>query len=436
MKKIITYQELQKHQSISEYACIKNPAGIFPKMDFVPLAEKRMYVNQLDTIVCDMDGTTTTTENLCIHSLEFMLRKISGLMELSMWAGLDKDQDYPNIIGNSTTRHIEYLIDNYYVMINEHEIRKSFIEAAIWVFRYGKDPQRLKEVQNSCAIMGCGNLYRQLDKPDDAIINTYLSQCHIDTKSKMIRASIDIYYQRYHEILKAIDEQKSIPQIELIQDISIDALIKPMPAVAIFICLVKGWLTANELQCLIPELHALYVQKTGHKYGTKDKDISELANYFRKKPAKLALVTSSIFYEADIVIKQVFLSIQKEIAKWPLSEKTKKILVYNFSNYHSVYNTFVTASNSHEIRLKPHRDLYSIALQNLNISSDEMDKVIGFEDSESGTIAIRAAGISCAIALPFAETAGHDLSAASYIVEGGLPEVILTHECFIEKKEI
>ena len=114
------------------------------------------------------------------------------------------------------------------------------------------------------------------------------------------------------------------------------------------------------------------------------------------------------------MIKQVFLSIQKEIATWPLSDKTKNMLIQNFIHYHTVYNSFVTANDSHEIRLKPHRDLYSIALQHLHISDEDMNKVIGFEDSESGTIAIRAAGISCAIALPFAETAGHDLSASSF----------------------
>jgi beta-phosphoglucomutase-like phosphatase (HAD superfamily) len=70
--------------------------------------------------------------------------------------------------------------------------------------------------------------------------------------------------------------------------------------------------------------------------------------------------------------------------------------------------------------LKPHRDLYSIALHKLNVSQKTtLSKVIGFEDSESGTIAIRAAGIGKCIAVPFAETSGHNLDAATHICNDG-----------------
>jgi beta-phosphoglucomutase-like phosphatase (HAD superfamily) len=82
------------------------------------------------------------------------------------------------------------------------------------------------------------------------------------------------------------------------------------------------------------------------------------------------------------------------------------------------------------MRLKPHRDLYSIALHKLNISKTGFDNVIGFEDSESGTIAIRAAGISKCIALPFSETSGHNFEAATHICNGGLPEVLFEHNLF------
>lgn len=432
MKKIITKKETIDQLPNGEYAAIKNPEGVFPEYEFVPLAKRKNNLKDIRTIVCDMDGTTTTTENLCIHSLEYMVRKISDRMDLDSWHGLDKEKDYPHIIGNSTTRHVEYLIDTYRFNISDNAIKKAFIEAAAWFFRYGKDPQRVREVQTTCRILGCQGLIEQIALPDKKIYSYFRNRCKIDSKSKIVRASIDIYYQRYHEILMAIDKKEAIPMAELIHDMSMENLIEPMPGVAIFISLIKGWLTPSEIQNLTPLLRDDYFKKTGNEF-IAETDISRLAAYFQKEPAALALVTSSIFYEADIVIKQVFKAVQKQIAVWPVSDKKRQEIISYFADYHKVYDAFITANDSHEIRLKPHRDLYSIALNTLHISYDDMDKVIGFEDSESGTIAIRAAGIPCAVALPFAETSGHDLSAASRIVYGGLPEVLLEHSIFMKK---
>ena len=432
MKKIISHNKVNNYLNHGDFAGIKNPEGIFPEFEYVPLAEKRKTLKDIRTIVCDMDGTTTTTENLCIHSLEFLIRKISDRMDISMWKGLDEEKDYPHIIGNSTTRHVEYLIETYRFAIIELSLKKAFIDAVIWFFRNGKDPQRVQEVKTSCFIMGCEKLADQLDFTDVELMEKYLPKCKIDSNSKIVRASIDIYYQRYHEILMAIDKNEKIPMVNLIHGISMENLIEPMPGVAIFISLIKGWLSAADVKLLIPELQKGYLQKSGIELSG-DFELSSLANYFTQKPVQLALVTSSIFYEANIVIQQVFKATQTEITNWPLSLNKKKELISYFSDYHQIYNSFVTANDSHEIRLKPHRDLYSIALQNLHVSLEDMDKVIGFEDSESGIIAIRAAGISCAVALPFAETSGHDLSGASHIVKGGLPEVMLLHNCFMEK---
>jgi beta-phosphoglucomutase-like phosphatase (HAD superfamily) len=94
------------------------------------------------------------------------------------------------------------------------------------------------------------------------------------------------------------------------------------------------------------------------------------------------------------------------------------------------YDAILTASDSSEIRLKPHRDLYSIALHRLGLSPDDFDAVLGLEDSESGLIAIRGAGIGLAVAVPFAQTRGHDLAAAAKINHGGLPELMFEdHFC-------
>ena len=86
---------------------------------------------------------------------------------------------------------------------------------------------------------------------------------------------------------------------------------------------------------------------------------------------------------------------------------------------------------SNKILLKPYRYFIIIALQNLHISKNDFINVIGLEDSESGTFAIRAAGIGCCVAVPFAQTSYHNFEAASLVSKGGLTELILTHNLFL-----
>ena len=121
-----------------------------------------------------------------------------------------------------------------------------------------------------------------------------------------------------------------------------------------------------------------------------------------------------------------------QIGDWPVSKGKKEFLLHKFSDYKNVYDGLVTASDSSEIRLKPHRDLYSIALHQLGIEPKNFKNVIGFEDSESGTIAIRAAGVGLCCAVPFTDTSFHDFQAASYVLKNGLPEAIIKHNVFVK----
>ena len=123
--------------------------------------------------------------------------------------------------------------------------------------------------------------------------------------------------------------------------------------------------------------------------------------------------------------------LQEQVAAWPVAQAKREHLLEKFSSYLNVFDSVITASDSSEIRLKPHRDLYSLALHQLGIPKEDFDKVIGFEDSESGTIAIRAAGIGLCVAVPFADTQGHRLDYASLVLQGGLPEAILRHHLFL-----
>lgn len=446
MKTFMNKDEAALHFSrqAHTFTVIKNPEGIFPPCEYVPLADKRNNpLEQIKAVVCDMDGTTTTTEGLCIHSLEYMVRKITGRMDPTQWTGLDPIADYPNIIGNSTTRHVEYLIESYGKCIRDDELKRSFLYAALWFILKGKDERRISEVRQNLTALSCKpfmdfaqEIKKESTDPEYArkkMNDEFLKTCFKGSDSlsftQTVKMAVDIYYQRYHEILAAIDCHEDVPGMD-----HSEALIEPMPGIGMYLALIKG-LLGDEIEKLIPLLKKAYEEKAGKAWTEKDaisRKLVQVSRIFEKYPAQIAIVTSSIFYEARIVMTQVFNLLKDDAESWPLSDKRKSRILKAFSRYENVYDAFVTASDSNEIRLKPHRDLYSIALYQMGIHKNDFDKVIGFEDSESGTLAIRAAGVGLCCAVPFHETKGHDLSAASVILHGGIPEVILKYFTFIK----
>ena len=205
----------------NEFALVKNPSYIHPEYELYPLAPKiKKPLSNLTAAVMDMDGTTTTTELLCIHSLEFMVRKFSRRISLKKWKGLDEVRDYPNIIGNSTTKHVEFLIKKYQNSFIRDEVIKSFLFAAAWSLSVGKDAKRKEEVQNNLIQAGCKNLLKDeklnnikslqtFDEEDKENISEDLFERYQSSFEELdfnflVRFGIDVYYQRYHEILERI----------------------------------------------------------------------------------------------------------------------------------------------------------------------------------------------------------------------------------------
>lgn len=436
-----------------EFAVVKNPGYIHPEYELYPLAPKiQNPVSDLTASVMDMDGTTTTTEALCIHSLEYMVRKLSGRITKQQWKGLDPAKDYPHIIGNSTTKHVEYLIEKYQKSFKHDQIIKSFLYAARWTIIYGKDAKRKEEVLQNLDDLNCCELIKDerllklnpSSLPDDEdkeqlseyLFSKFSSQFKKPDFNSLVRIGIDVYYQQYHEILERIKlgEGKFIAE-ELFENPE-KHLIEAMPGIEIFLPLIKGLIISNE-EIYFNQLLIDYEIKSGKKFPEKNiskarNSFKKLCDHFNTNPLKVAVVTSSIYYEADIVLREVFKIIYAKLDKMLPNGDEKNKILNKFTDYKNYYDAVITASDSNEIRLKPHRDLYSIALYKLNVPRDKFDQVVGFEDSESGTIAIRAAGIGLSIAVPFAETSGHNLKAATYICKGGLPEVILKHNLFIQ----
>lgn len=435
-----------------EFAIVHNPDYVHPEVELYPLANK--ITGPLDSIAAvlmDMDGTTTTTEELCIHSLEFMIRRMSNRLDKSVWGGLDHNEDYPHIIGNSTTKHVEYLIRKYQTSFIIEHSQKAFLHSALWTLILGKDKQRQEDVRNNLNNLNLSGLledpkYLELKKSkvfakkDENIITDYFFEKYSNDFSEFgfnefVRIGIDIYYQRYHQILERMKQgEGQLISEELFNDKD-KHLIEPMPGVEIFLPMVKGWL-GKDVEFLFEEMIDCYEVKSGENFNRENleqvkADLVKVSSFFENSPAKVAIVTSSIFYEADIVIAEVFRVLCSRFEKMNLPEAKKQFLKNKFSDYKNFYDSVVTASDSNEIRLKPHRDLYSIALHQVGIPKDKFRNVIGFEDSESGTIAIRAAGIGLCVAVPFAQTSGHNFEAATFICKGGLPETLLKHKLFL-----
>ncbi|MBK9291846.1 MAG: HAD family phosphatase [Bacteroidetes bacterium] len=423
-----------------EFAEVRNPGYIYPPVEYYTLAPKIFRLKGLSAAMMDMDGTTTTTEVLCIHSLEYMVRRMSGLMDKSQWEGIDHHADLPFIIGNSTTRHVEYLLNKYQPLIDPAWVAKSFAEAAWWTLRHGRDAQRKSEVIQNLRKTGLGDLINAIavaDVPSDlsAKLLPLLQQGDF---TLLVSLGIDIYYETYHRILALLSSGNSAEVKRMVFGHAHAGghLISPMPGITFLLPLLKGWL-GHEAHLLADVLFDDYRKSTDKEVSENQKDlfverIKSLGAYFAAQPAKLGLVTSSIFYEADIVIREVMQVLAETISQSALSAERKAFICRACDDYHNWYDAFVTASDSNEIRLKPHRDLYSIALHKAGLLPSDFDNVVGFEDSQSGTVAIRAAGIGCCVAVPFAQTKGHNFEAATHIAIGGIPQVILEHNLFLD----
>jgi beta-phosphoglucomutase-like phosphatase (HAD superfamily) len=416
-----------------EFAVVRNPGYIYAPYDLYPLAPKRQSLPRgMAASVMDMDGTTTTTETLCIHSLETMVKRISRITSDPHW-GLEPARDYPHIIGNSTTKHVEYLIQTYWDRIDSQALREQYLRAALWTLSSSPDPGRKEEVSANLRAFGIEERPAALEAMAHDPVSQenaagLVEKLRISGENAVVRAGIDIYYQRYHEILGLIESGQGREVAKVFSEETGGDPICPMPGIGVYLALVTG-LLGKEAEGLWEELAAFL--QTPRDRLLDPQGLAELGQAFQEKHASIALVTSSIAYEAGVVLGEVFRLIRRSVRDWPVSEACRERIEHAFSDHRSFYRAVITASDSSEIRLKPHRDLYSLALHRVGLEPGDFDRVVGFEDSESGTIAIRAAGIPLCVAVPFHDTQGHSFEAASVVAHGGLPEVILEKACFL-----
>jgi beta-phosphoglucomutase-like phosphatase (HAD superfamily) len=244
--------------------------------------------------------------------------------------------------------------------------------------------------------------------------------------SQLVAAALDVYYMRYHSILWRLERGAANTARHLVA---------PMLAYDLFVPLVKGWL-GPEVDALYEPVRAHLLQHAELRYARAELDrcrphLIKLAEGFRRQPAKLALVTASIAYEAHAVMDEVMRQVVQQVQAWPVPADCRQRIVDKFADRDAVFDGFVCATDTWEARLKPHRDLYTLALYQMSVPKDEYRFCVGLEDTEPGIIALRAAGVGCAVALPNRDTQRQNYAAATEVIRGGLPELILVRNLLL-----
>ncbi|HUU98926.1 MAG TPA: hypothetical protein VM487_24610 [Phycisphaerae bacterium] len=439
---------------VTEFAQVRNLEYVSSPYELYPLAPR--VAPPLERIVAfavDMDGTSTTTEPLALHALEYMVRRITGRMDPATWAGLDEQLDHPHVIGSSNFRHTEFLVTRYRDQLDYAALRQAFIEAVCWTLANVRDAQRVRDVARDARACGLGDLldergFQELTQGGTVsadhvgqlvapFVRRFERAFRCDHSGVLVSAALDIYYARYHAILQRIERGEGGRLSRELLRQSGQRLVEPMPGYGVFLALIKGWL-GNDADGLYEVLRSELLAHPQLGYTAAQLDayrprLARLAAHFQRQPAKLALVTASIRYEAEVVMPEVIRRVAQRVRAWPISATWKEQITTHLEDYRAVFDAFVNASDVCEHRLKPHRDLYSLALYRMSVPKSDYRFCVGLEDTEPGIIALRAAGIGCAVALPNRDTSRQDYSAAAMVIRGGLAELILVHNLLLSE---
>ena len=428
-----------------DFAVLPSFPNTYPPYDIVPLAPKRTRLaGWPEAILLDMDGTLTSTEPLCLRALDEVLRLATGHGDDPDWRGLDPKRDYPHLIGNSTTTHVEYVMRTYADQIVPEELQRHALEAALWALAHGTDPLRSDEATRHIETYGLGELLEEdfvieLLSPDGwksrrgkALRRTLLKDLShaipLETLAMRVCAGIDIYYRWWHGALHEFHCRKKSHAV----DAAHPRLIMPMPGVGAFLAIVHG-LLGTEAEALSPMLRA-NLGETAPDDATARARLRAMGAAFAERPVQAAVVTAARYYEMESCLESAFDELLEEVNDWPVSNTCRQHVQASFEEKMFMFQDLVWANSPVELRLKPHRDAYTVALHGLGIEPDAYDRVLGIEDSCAGITALRAAGIGLAVAVPFEHSGQQDYSAASVVVKGGLPAVILQHGLFLPER--
>lgn len=433
---------------------VRNLDYLFARTSDYPLAPPVTGpIDGVAAFAVDMDGTSTTTEPLALHALEYMVRRFTDRPTVREWAGLDPVHDYPHVIGHSNQHHTTFLLDRYRAEFRPTALRDAFLESLAWTLAHLPGTSRARHVLETARLCGLGRVI--LSDPFRAAVHAAERQAgdasemqlrgvlaadaaafQADDAGARVRAALDVYYMRYHSILLRVQRGDAASlAAELLGDAG-RRLIEPMPGYAAFVAVIKGWL-GRDVAALADEL--IVQNGAAGKKGAGDDcarvaALVEAAERFERSPAKLALVTASIGFEAAVVMDEVRVRMADEVQGWPIAAARKERILADLAERERVFDAFVTADDACEHRLKPHPDLYSLALHRMGVEPRDYARCVGVEDTEPGIVAVRAAGIGCAVALPNHDTRRQEFRAATHVLSGGLPELLLEHRAMQRRR--
>lgn len=435
-----------------EFAVIRNPAPLYPEIELFPLAPKiTAPQKELSAVIMDLEGTVCSTQELRLNSLEYVIRSISGRNSKEEWKGLDPLIDQPNLLGISIPEAVRYLVQRYHNFIKAEELKTAYLHSVLWTIILSRSQERRSEVRKNLEQLGLGEmlkdakleeltLQKEFNKYNSNVITSYFlhkygSRLNLQNFDQTVRASTEIFFQHYYQMLELIRYGEASSLAEEISGQEDTPLIKPMPSIPLLFALVKGWL-GEDVTYLYDEISSELKAKSSQVYRISSQEdaklkLKKLAEHFQLHPLKIAIVTSSASYEADIVLGELFNTVSHEIRKWKLPQEKKEVLLERFSDYKSVVDVFTTSNDASKIRPKPHRDLYSAALSQLAFPQNMFNRILGFENTEQGIIALRASGLGLVAAVPYNRNSRHDFSSAAFILPGGITEAILNYNLFI-----
>lgn len=435
-----------------EFAVVHNPAPIYPETELYPLAPKITAAQkELSAVILDLEGIACSTLELRLHSLEYVIRSVSGRLTKEEWKGLDPLIDHPNLLGIGTTEQIRYLIQRYHNFIKPEAMKEAYLHSVLWTIILSRNDERKDEASYSLDQFGLGEmlkdsklhelmLQKEFNKFNSNLITNYFLHKYgnllkIKDFDDTVRAAAEIFFQHYHQMLELIKYGEGSNLAEEISGQGEVPLIRPLASIPLLFALVKG-LLGNDAAYLFDEISQELKLKSSQVYRISSQEdarikLGKLGEYFEKHPLKVALVTSSGRYEAGIVLSELFNVVSHELRKWKIPQARKEMLLDKFSDHKNIVDVFITSDEASRMRPKPHRDLFSIALSRLGFPQSMFSRILGFEGTENGIIALRAAGIGLTAAVPFSRSSRHDFSAASFVMAGGITEAILNYNLFV-----
>lgn len=415
-----------------EFALIPNPVGVFPPAEIVPLGPKFQVLDgPPSAIFVDMDGTLTNTEPLFLHQVEEVVRNTTGWHRVEDWAGIDPERDYPNIVGFSTQRNLEYLYP-----VARDAIRPAlFFSEAVRAFAFlAKRDMPADIVRRIRALATVYGIEAEVDQASAGVlpaplVDTLARRYPNISQEMFAHFGLLIFYADYIDILERVIRGDGAEISRRIHgDASVPA-VNAMPGVALLFAVTQGWLAGEETTALAA--HLADPAWSDDERARAARHLARAAMAFHGGPCPVALVTSSGIFESRLVLQAVFRAVREEVSAWPIGEGARARILAGTQHPETFFSTVVTCDDVGEMRIKPWRDPYNLALARLGMDATAARSVIGFEDTEVGITAQRGAGVGIPCAVPLEFTRNQDFQGAAHVLHGGMLEAVLRHGLFL-----